>query len=87
MFTLAVAVVLLALVVVFVRELLRNVRKLGDQVRATNERLAPLTDELQSELAVTSVEVQALTASVERVSKQRQQQARRSKRSLSKRKG
>ena len=55
---------MVGVIVVAVRELLRTVGKLTDQVRATTERLVPLTDELQSELAVTSVEIEALTKQV-----------------------
>jgi predicted PurR-regulated permease PerM len=68
---LVLAVLSLAIVVVVVRELLRNVRKLTDQVKATTQRLVPLTDELQAELAVTSVEVEGLTRSMERLQKER----------------
>lgn len=62
--SLVLAVFAIAFVVVVVRELLRTVGKLTDQVRATTERLVPLTDELQSELAVTSVEIEELTKQV-----------------------
>lgn len=61
-----------AYTVVVARELLRNVRKLNTAVRATSDRLVPLTDELQSELAVTSVEIQDLTDHVARVQRERQ---------------
>lgn len=77
------AIAALAFTVVVVRELVRNVRKLTTAVRATNERLVPLTDELQSELAVTSVEMDSLNRSVQRLSEdqrvQRQRRARRKK--------
>ena len=72
-----------AIMVVAIRDLLRNIRKLTNQVRATTERLAPLNDELQAELAVTSVEVEGLSRSVERLQKQR---AGRPKRNRSRRK-
>lgn len=55
---------MVGIVVVVVRELLRTVSKLTDQVRTTTERLVPLTDELQSELAVASVEIEELTKQV-----------------------
>jgi uncharacterized protein YoxC len=61
---LVLAVLATAFVVVVVRELLRTVGKLTAQLRATNERLVPLTEELQSELAVTAVEVEELTRQV-----------------------
>ena len=61
---LVLAVLAVAVVVVVVRELLRTVGKLTAQLRATNERLVPLTEELQSELAVTSVEIEGLTKQV-----------------------
>ena len=61
---LVLAVFAIAFVAVIVRELLRTVGKLTDQVRATTERLVPLTEELQSELAVTSVEIEGLTKQV-----------------------
>ena len=68
---LVLAVLSLAVVGVVIRELLRNVRKLSEQVKATTQRLVPLTDELQSELAVTSVEVEGLSRSMERLQKAR----------------
>ena len=80
---LAFAVVAVAVLVVVMRELLRNIRKLGDQVHASTERLAPLNEELQAELAVTSVEVEGLSRSVEQLQKQR---AGRPRRKRSKRK-
>lgn len=61
---LVVAVFTVGVIVVVVRELLRTMGKLTDQIRATNERLVPLTEELQSELAVTSVEIEGLTKQV-----------------------
>ena len=68
---LAIAVFLGAMVAVVVRELVRNVRGLSGQIRATTERLVPLTEELQSELAVTSLEVEGLSRAVARVQKER----------------
>lgn len=62
--SLAAALFAVAIVVVVVRELLRTVGKLTEQIRATTERLVPLTDELQSELAVTAVEIEQLTNQV-----------------------
>ena len=79
------AVVALAVTVVVVFEVLRNLRKLAAQVRTSTERLVPLTEELQAELAVTSVEIDGLTRAVERVQKQRSGGAKRRKRSKSKR--
>lgn len=76
---LALAVLAIAVLVVVLRELLRNVRKLSDQVRATTDRLTPLTEELQAELATTSVEVEGLTRSVERVQKERAGRVRRTR--------
>ena len=61
---LVIAVFLIAGAAVVARQLLRTVGKLTDQVRATTERLVPLTEELQSELAVTSVEIEGLTKQV-----------------------
>ena len=61
---LVLAVLCVAFVVVIVRELLRTIGKLTAQVRATTERLVPLTQELQSELAVTAVEIEGLTKQV-----------------------
>ena len=84
---LVLAVLSVAIVAVMVRELLRTVGKLTAQVRASTERLVPLTEELQTEMAVTSVEVEGLTKSVERLNKRRQTNARRAQRSRSKRKG
>lgn len=69
--SLVLAVVATATTVVVIRELLRNVRKLSDQVKATSQRLVPLTDELQAELAVTSVEVEGLSRSMEQLQKAR----------------
>jgi hypothetical protein len=64
---------LTAAVVVAVRELLRTVSKLTAQLRATTERLVPLSEELQSELAVTSVEIEGLTEQVNRLQTERTQ--------------
>jgi hypothetical protein len=64
---------LTAAVVVAVRELLRTVSKLTAQLRATTERLVPLSEELQSELAVTSVEIEGLTEQVNRLQAERTQ--------------
>ena len=72
-FALVLAVLSFAVVGIVIRELLRNVRKLTDQVKTTTQRLVPLTDELQAELAVTSVEVEGLTRSMERLQKARAQ--------------
>lgn len=83
---LAIAVFLMAYLVVVIRHLLRNIRKLGDQVRATTERLAPLNEELQAELAITSVEVEGLARSVERLQKERAARPKRQKRTRSRRK-
>ena len=80
------AVAVLAVTVVVVFEVLRNIRNLAASVSASTERLVPLTDELQAELAVTSVEIDGLTRAVERMQKQRAAGATRRKRSKSKRK-
>ena len=56
---LALAVVAVAVLVVVMRELLRNIRKLSDQVRASTERLAPLNEELQAELAAETLQAYA----------------------------
>ena len=69
--SLAVAVVVVGVMVVVARELVRNVRRLSARVQATQQQLMPLTEELQAELAVTSVEVEGLTRSMERVQAQR----------------
>ena len=71
------AVTALAVTVVVARELIRTIGKLTAQVRVTTERLVPLNEELQSELAVTSNEVAGLTASVEQLQKQRSSRPRR----------
>ena len=84
--SLVLAILFVAFVFVSVRELLRNVRKLSAQVKMSTERLVPLTEELQSELAVTNVEVEALTKSLERVSKEQATRRRRAQRARSKRK-
>lgn len=76
---LAIAVFVIGVVVVIVFELVRNVRQLTSQISATTQQLVPLTDELQSELAVTSVEVEGLTRAVEQVQKERSGRARRRK--------
>lgn len=82
--SLVLAVLAIATTVVVIRELLRNIRKLSDQVKATSQRLAPLTAELQAELAVTAVEVEGLTKSIERAQAQRSGRPKR-KRSKTKR--
>ena len=69
--SLALAVVAVGVLVVVAREVLRTTRRLTARVQATSERLAPLTQELQRELAVTSVEVEGLTRSVEQLGRQR----------------
>ena len=69
--SLTLAVVALGMVVVVVRDLVRTVRRLVDQVRATTERLVPLTQELQGELAVTSAEISGLTEHVAQVQQER----------------
>ena len=61
----------IGVVVISVRELLRNVRALSEQVRRTNEQLGPLTEELQAELAVTSVEMQGLSDHVANIQRER----------------
>lgn len=81
--SLVLAVFALGFIVVVTRHLKRTIGKLTAQVRATTERLAPLTEELQAELAVTSTEIDGLTAGVERLQKER---AARPKRRRSKRK-
>jgi predicted PurR-regulated permease PerM len=68
---LVLAVMSIATIVVVTRELLRNVRRLNATVKATNQRLLPLTDELQAELAVTTVEVEGLNRSMQRLQKAR----------------
>ena len=83
-FTLALAA--LAVLVVTAVVLIRNLRRLGETVKATSERLVPLTEELQSELAVTAVEVEGLTKQMERVQRQQRTTAKRVKRSRSQRK-
>ena len=72
---LVLAVLATAVMVVTVRELLRNLRKLSAAARATNERLMPLSQELQSELAVTSLEVEGLSAQLTRLQTERQARA------------
>ncbi len=77
--SLAIAVFAVGVLVVVVRELLRNIRGLTGQIRTTTERLVPLTSELQSELAVTSVEVDGLSRSIAAVQQERSTRARRRK--------
>lgn len=84
---LVLAVLSVAVVVIVVRELLRTGGKLTAQVRASTERLVPLTEELQTEMAVTSVEIEGLSKAVERLNKQRQTNVKRAQRSKAKRKG
>ena len=74
--SLTLVLVVLGVTVVVARELLRNIRKLNAQLRVTAQRLTPLTQELQSEIAVTAVEVQGLSGSVERMQKERAERAR-----------
>lgn len=73
---LALAVVITAVTVLAGRELWRNAKKLNAAVRTTTQRLAPLAEELQSELAVTSLEIDALNRQVQRMSEDRQARAR-----------
>ena len=68
---LVLAVVILGVLGVVARELWRTIGKLNAGLRAANERLLPLTEELQAELAVTSVEVQGLTDHVANLQKER----------------
>lgn len=67
------------------RELYRTTRKLSAQVKHTNQRLRPLTDELQSEIAVTSLEIEGLSRQVQQLSAERS--ARAKTRTRTKRKG
>ncbi len=85
-FSLVLAVALVAMVGVTVRYVWQTVQRLTAQIRTTTDRLVPLSDELQSELAVTSVEMQGLTASVGRLRREREAASARTKRSRSKRK-
>ena len=73
----ALAVVITAVTVLAGRELWRTSRKLGAAVRTTTQRLAPLSEELQAELAVTSLELDGLSRQVERLRDERQGRARR----------
>lgn len=72
---LVLAVFAVGVMVVSARELLRNIRKLNEQLRATSQRLAPLSEELQSELAVTSVEIDGLSEQVARLQTERRDRA------------
>lgn len=69
--TVVVALVILGACVVAALQLVKTLRTLADGLRTTRERLVPIADELQSELAVTSLEVDALRASAEQVAQER----------------
>lgn len=70
--SLALLVVALGLTAVVARELRQTVRNLGQTLRDSAERLAPAGEELQSELAVTGLEVQALTDGLQRAADERE---------------
>jgi hypothetical protein len=63
---LALAVLALGAVVVAGVALVRAVKELSGAARAAGERVAPLTDELRAEQAVTLLEVDALQRSLAR---------------------
>lgn len=72
---LALAAVSAAVVVVAVLQLRTQVRRLAASAAGVRDRVAPLAEELQAEIAVTEVEADALQRSVERL-----QEARRGRR-------
>jgi predicted PurR-regulated permease PerM len=72
--SLVIMVVIVGVVAVVARQLWQTLRHTIDVLRAAGERLRPLADELQAELAVTTVETEALRSGVERL---RQPRARR----------
>ncbi len=74
---LALAAVAVGLAAVAVREVLRSLRRFRANVDTARQRLVPLTAELQAELAVTNLEVAAVSHSVERVRTNRARRARR----------
>jgi Sec-independent protein translocase protein TatA len=61
----ALALMCLGLAVVAARRLKQQAQSLGKAVERVNGRLKPLTDELQSELAVTSTELEHLQRQAE----------------------
>jgi hypothetical protein len=76
-FAIVLGVAITAVTVLAGRELLRNAKMLGAAVKTTSQRLAPLSEELQAELAVTQVEMEGLTRQVERLRDDRASRARR----------
>jgi predicted PurR-regulated permease PerM len=65
--SLALLVVIVGVVAVVARQLWRTLRHTMDVLRTAGQRLQPLADELQAELAVTTVETEALRTGVERL--------------------
>ncbi|MDQ3709887.1 MAG: hypothetical protein M3387_11405 [Actinomycetota bacterium] len=65
--SLALLVVIVGVVAVVARQLWRTLRHTMNVLRTAGQRLQPLADELQAELAVTTVETEALRTGVERL--------------------
>lgn len=65
--SLVIMVVIVGVVAVVARQLWQTLRHTIDVLRAAGARLQPLADELQAELAVTSVEAEVLRSGVQRL--------------------
>lgn len=73
---LAVAVMVAAVLVLTGVQLFRAVQRLLTAAKAVNDRLAPLTRELQNEIAVTGTEAAALQQTVDAFQRSRQERKR-----------
>lgn len=74
--SLAIAVMAVAVLVVIAVQLVRSVRRLGHVAATVRDTLAPLTDELQAEVAVTTTESEALRRRVDAWQAQRTERRR-----------
>ncbi|MGH3666488.1 MAG: hypothetical protein ACRDU8_10455 [Egibacteraceae bacterium] len=74
--SLALLVMVLATAGVAAAQLVKSVRSMAATLADTRDRLVPLTEELQSELAVTALEVEHLQGAVGRLGDQRRAQSR-----------
>ena len=74
--SLALAVMAVAVLVLTGIQLVRAVKRLLTAAKAVNDRLAPLTRELQNEIAVTGAEAAALQQTVDAFQRSRQERKR-----------
>ncbi len=68
-----IAIAIVAVTVVITVRLVRTAAAMSQGVRTSIERLAPLTEELRDEIAVTQTELERLEAQTERLRGRREQ--------------